>query len=96
VRTKITDKIEESRRTTGGFGPPFPYQISAENYTIKDSVHRESSKKKEKPTGRTYGREMERGGEGFGWMREMRDFPVYLSGILHNPQMLLDIFERTS
>jgi hypothetical protein len=26
--TKITNKIYECRRTTGGFGPPFPHQIS--------------------------------------------------------------------
>ena len=28
--TKITHKITESRRTTGGFGPPFPHQKSHE------------------------------------------------------------------
>jgi hypothetical protein len=26
VRTKITEKSAESRRTSGGFGPPFPLQ----------------------------------------------------------------------
>jgi hypothetical protein len=71
VRTKITDKIEESRRTTGGFGPPFPYQISAENYTMKDSVHRESQKRKTTggPT-----REMERGRER--WQRGLGRWEV--------------------
>jgi len=38
---KSQQKIGESRRTTGGFGSPFPPQISAQNYTMKDLVHRE-------------------------------------------------------
>jgi hypothetical protein len=44
METKITDKIYESRRTTGGFGPPFPHK-NTEKYNHEFSDFMTSLKK---------------------------------------------------
>jgi len=69
TETKITSKSDESRRTTGGFGPPFPHQIK-QNYTNKSSVHRPTgeSRKKLQKEGEGSEREVERG-----WSKNDRD-----------------------
>ena len=78
--TKITHKITESRRTTGGFGPPFPHRISV--YT-HEFLHKWTSllRTRRRANPRWKGENERMGKE----VREMGAPSSYLTGLLHNP-----------